>query len=101
MLMAMDREQIILMLGEHLPEMRERFHVESLSLIGSVARNEAAADSDIDVLVDFDRPVGLFTFVGLQLRLTELLGTRVDLVTRDAIRPEWREAILDEAIHAA
>jgi len=97
----MERQQVISLLGEHLPEMREQFHVASLALIGSVARDEATVDSDIDLLVEFDRPVGLFTFVGLQLRLTELLGVPVDLVTREAIRPEWRETILDEAIHAA
>jgi len=84
-----------------MPELRQRYHVESLSLVGSVARDEATAGSDVDVLVDFDRPVGLFTFVGLQMRLSELLGVRVDLVTREAIRPEWREQILGEAVHAA
>jgi len=97
----MKREQVISILGAHMPELRRRYHVDSLSLVGSVARDEAAPTSDVDLLVDFDRSVGLFTFVGLQIRLTELLGVDVDLVTREAIRPEWRERTLREAVHAA
>ena len=77
------------------------FHVKSLAIFGSVARNEATETSDVDILVEFDTPVGLFTFLGLQQHLEELLGRRVDLATADALRERMREQVLREAVHAA
>lgn len=75
--------------------------VAELFVFGSVARGEAAADSDIDLLVRFTEPVGLFHFLRLQALLTETLGRRVDLVAQDALKPVFRDAILKEAIRAA
>jgi uncharacterized protein len=73
--------------------------VKSLAIFGSVARNEAKADSDIDILVEFSRPVGLFEFLEVKEYLENLLDLPVDLVTPDAIRPEMKEKILGEAIY--
>ena len=75
--------------------------VRSLDLFGSVARDEASADSDVDLLVEFDRPIGLFHFFRVQRRLEELPGARVDLVMRDVVKPQLRERIFAEAIRAA
>ena len=75
--------------------------VRSLDLFGSVARGEARADSDVDLLVEFDRPIGLFHFFLVQQRLEAILGARVDLVMRDALKPQLRERILAEAVRAA
>jgi predicted nucleotidyltransferase len=70
----------------------------SLSLFGSVARGKASEASDVDLLVDLDGPATFDGFMDLKLRLEELLGGRVDLVTRKAIRPRLRERIEGEAI---
>lgn len=78
-----------------------RYHVKALYLFGSVARDEARADSDVDVLVDFTSSPTFDDFMGLKIYLEDMLGRRVDLVTRNAMRPRLREAILREAIHAA
>ena len=75
--------------------------MSSLDLFGSVARDEASADSDVDLLVEFDRPIGLFHFFRVQQRLEEILGAPVDLVMRDAVKPQLRERIFAEAIRAA
>ena len=88
-------------LSEHQKELRVRYGVRSIALFGSVSRNEASETSDIDVLVEFDKPVGLFAFAHIRRYLSELLGCDVDLVTPMALRPEMRERILSEAIHAA
>jgi uncharacterized protein len=74
--------------------------VRSLDLFGSVARGEARPDSDVDLLVEFDRPVGLFHFFRVQRRLAEILGRPVDLVMRDAVKAQLRDRILGEAIRA-
>ncbi len=75
--------------------------VKSLAVFGSVARGEATPASDLDVLVEFSRPVGLFEFIRLKYYLEELTHCRVDLVTDDALRPALRERILSEAVHVA
>jgi len=82
----------------HLAELRP-YGVKSLAVFGSVARGEAIAESDLDVLVEFSRPVGLFEFIRLKYFLEEMTGCRVDLVTPDAIRPGMRDNILSEAVH--
>jgi predicted nucleotidyltransferase len=75
--------------------------IGSLSVFGSVARGEATEASDIDLLVEFSRPVGLFHFAHVRRRLSELLGAEVDLVTVNALRKEMRERVMKEAIRAA
>jgi len=74
--------------------------VASLSIFGSVARDEAIPGSDVDILVDFTEPVGLFHFARLKLHLETLLEARVDLVTPGALKQETRTRILSEAIRA-
>jgi uncharacterized protein len=88
-------------LREHSDVLRRDHHVGTISIFGSVARDEAHANSDVDVLVEFDRPVGLFDFIGLQMHLTEILGCKVDLATPDALHHRMREKILSEAIRAS
>ncbi len=75
--------------------------VAELFVFGSVARVQDGVDSDIDLLVKFSEPVGLFRFLRLRAVLTETLGRPVDLVTQDALKPAFRDAILKEAIRAA
>jgi predicted nucleotidyltransferase len=96
----MERDKVLALLKRRKRRLK-KFGVSSLSLFGSVARNQARQNSDIDILVDFEKPIGLFEFARLQLYLEETLGRKVDLVTPDALRKELREDILREAIRAA
>jgi len=75
--------------------------VKSLAIFGSVARNEATAGSDIDILVEFGQPVGLFEFVRIKARLEKILDRPVDLVTPEALKKQLKEQILKEAVYAA
>jgi predicted nucleotidyltransferase len=86
-------------LRSHQAELR-RIGVKSLKLFGSVVRGEAGPESDIDILVEFSRPIGLLAFVGLKHRLAELLGRPVDLVTPAALKAPLRDGILNEANNA-
>ena len=95
----MRRDEVLRLLAEHKTEIAE-FGVKSLALFGSVARDEAAADSDVDILVEFGAPVGMFKFLEVQEFLERVLGRPVDLVMPDAIKPRLRDRILGEAIHA-
>ena len=95
----MKRDEILNLLASHREDIGE-FGVKSLALFGSAARDDAKAESDIDILVEFSKPVGLFTFVRLQMHLERLLGLPVDLVTPDALKMALKKRILEEAIHA-
>ncbi len=96
----MKRQNILKILAEHSSEIESRFGVASLSLFGSVARDEAAAESDVDILVTFVKTPGMFGFLELKEYLEYLLQCPVDLVTRNALKYQFREQILQEAIHA-
>ena len=80
----------------------EAYGVSAIGVFGSVTRDEASAESDIDVLVDFenDRVFGLFKFVELQLRLESILGRPVDLATPETLHAALRDQILTETIYA-
>lgn len=93
----MEREEVVRRIREHLPEL-EQFDVRSISLFGSVARNEAGPASDVDVIVEFGRAT-FDGYMGLKLYLEDLLGTRVDVATRRGLRPRIVESALREAIH--
>ena len=90
--------EVIKILKTNSPELVQ-LGVKSLALFGSTARNEATSTSDVDILVEFDRPVGLFEFVRLKMLLEEMLNKKVDLVTPDALHPALRDRILSEAIY--
>ena len=77
------------------------FGVSRVSLFGSFARDEARDDSDVDVLVEFNRPIGLFEFVRLRRELSQRVGREIDLVTTAALKPQLRDRILLEAVVAA
>jgi predicted nucleotidyltransferase len=96
----MTRTEILTCLASHRRDL-DRYGVHSLALFGSAARDEVRPDSDVDVLVEFARPVGLLTFITLQMDLEQWLGRRVDLVTPDALPAAMRATVLAEAVHAA
>jgi predicted nucleotidyltransferase len=93
----MNREDVSTLLKQNSAALDE-FGVKSLALFGSAARGEAGPESDIDILVEFAQPVGLFAFVRLKHLLEQVLGCSVDLVTEDALRASMRDSILDEAV---
>ena len=96
----MKRNVILKRLAGLKPELNE-LGIKSLAIFGSVARDEARSGSDVDLLVEFHRTPDLIEFAGVKLRLEELLGCRVDLVTRKGVHPMLRRRILKEAIRAA
>ncbi|MGJ3247128.1 MAG: nucleotidyltransferase family protein [Elainellaceae cyanobacterium] len=95
----MRKQEALTLLANHQKTLKD-FGVKSLMLFGSVARDEAQIDSDVDLLVEFDRPVGLFTFVRLKRYLEEILESSVDLGTPDSLKPYLRESVFREAVRA-
>ncbi len=79
-------------------ELKNRYHVKSLSLFGSYVRGEARDDSDIDILVDFDVTPDLLTFIELEEFLSNKLKKSVDLVPARKLKSSLKEQILKEAV---
>jgi predicted nucleotidyltransferase len=92
------RQEVLSTLRAQQAVLHARFGVTSLALFGSVARDEAGQDSDVDLLVEFDRPVGLFRFMELQSHLEDLLRCGVDLGTPQSLKPRIRDRVLAEAV---
>jgi uncharacterized protein len=90
----MTREEALRNLRDHEPELRQA-GVRALYLFGSTARNQAGPESDVDVACDLDekRGLSLLDFIDVKLRLSDLLGTEVDLVDREALRPRVRARV--------
>ena len=93
----MRRAEALAILHAHREELRQR-HVTSLALFGSVARDEARPDSDVDLLVEFDETPSLLTLIALEQKLSELLGAEVDLVPRGALRPAFRPGVAADLV---
>ncbi len=91
----MRKHDVLAILAEHREELEATHKVKSLALFGSVARDEAGPDSDVDLLVEFNGPVGLLDLVGLQQRLEGLMGRPVDLVTREGLKRQLRDRVAE------
>ncbi|MBI5179473.1 MAG: nucleotidyltransferase family protein [Nitrospinae bacterium] len=84
---------------EAIAEICKRHQVRELSVFGSAVRDDFTADSDIDFLVEFqpDAKIGFLEFAGMQIELAELLGRKVDLVSKNGLNPVIRDEILDSS----
>jgi predicted nucleotidyltransferase len=93
-----EKDAIIACLRAALPDPRQHWPIRTLALFGSVVPDEATAESDLDVLVEFDRPIDLFAFLAPEEELASLAGRRVDLVSRAALKRHMGRRILAEAV---
>ena len=97
--MRSTRQDILSSLKKLKGEVEREYSVKTIVVFGSVARNEQTGKSDIDLLVEFSKPVGFVTFMRLENFLSERLGNPVDLVTSDSLKPVIRQDVLSEVIY--
>jgi len=93
------RDEVLKILREELPFLRKKYGVKRVGLFGSYSRDEATEESDIDILVDFERPIGFFDFIDLEEYLKEKLGAEVELVTEDALKPLIKPRVTRETVY--
>jgi uncharacterized protein len=93
-----EKELILQKLSALKAQLVQNYHVTSLALFGSMARDEGTEKSDIDVLVDFSQTPDLLTFIELEEKLKSALGKNVDLVPKRKLRAELSQNILKDAI---
>lgn len=95
----MNREEILKTVNKHKPELREKYGVERIGLFGSIARNEAGKDSDIDIVVELKK-ADLFILISLKEYLQEKLNGKVDIVRyRADMSALLKQRINKEAIY--
>ncbi|UCE17575.1 MAG: nucleotidyltransferase family protein [Gemmatimonadota bacterium] len=94
------REKILRKLDALKPELKARFNVREIGLFGSFVREEEMETSDIDILVEFEKPIGFFKFMELEEYLELQLKRKVDLVSKKALKPFIGQYILEEVITA-
>lgn len=85
-------------LQELKPELARKFHVRSIGLFGSVVRDDFSPSSDIDIVVDFDQPIGI-EFIDLAYYMEQHLQKKVDLVSRKGIKEKYFKAIEREIVY--
>ncbi|WP_457548464.1 nucleotidyltransferase family protein [Archaeoglobus sp.] len=84
---------------KHKDYLKKKFNVKEIGLFGSYVRGEQKESSDIDILVEFEETPTLLEFVELENYLTELLGVKVDLVMKRALKPKIKETVLKEVVY--
>ena len=94
----MTAEIIKTKLAAYKPVLAERYGVKNIGIFGSYVRGEQQKESDVDILVDFTGSISLLNFVHLENELSELLGVKVDLVMKTALKPRIGRHILDEVV---
>ena len=91
-------EEVRKIVAKDKDEIRKQFKAEIKAIFGSYARGDNNADSDLDLLVDFDKGADLFDLVGVQLFFEDRLGCKVDVVSKRGLREEIRVTVLNEMI---
>jgi len=82
----------------HKQRLKNKYHIKNIGLFGSIVRGDTNSNSDVDILVEFEKPIGL-DFVSLADELEEILGVKVDLVTPNAIKPRMFKYIKQDLIY--
>ena len=95
----MNKDEIKEKINIQFPFLRDKYHVKKVGIFGSVVKDEQEKESDIDILVEFDSPIGFFDFIRLENFLSEILHKKVDLVTKKALKPAIEKDILKETIY--
>lgn len=83
-------------LKENIQNLKKDYHLSRLGIFGSFVKDEQNQDSDLDILVDFEKPIGLIKFIKLENDLSNILGIKVDLVMKKALKPNIGKRILEE-----
>jgi len=83
----------------HKEELRRKYKVKEIGVFGSFVKGEQRKKSDVDILVEFEEQISLFRFLDLEGYLSKLIGVKVDLVSKGALKPRIGEYILKEVVY--
>ncbi len=86
-------------ISENKTILKHTYNVENIGIFGSFATGKNKETSDVDILVELSKPVGMFKFIELEEYLSQLLGKKVDLATKKALKPAIKDEILQQVIY--
>ena len=89
-------KDIEIIIQKHKKELEEKFGLRKIGIFGSYVRGDQVQDSDIDILVEIERPMGFIKFIKLENHLSQILDSKVDIVTKKALKPYIGRRILQE-----
>jgi predicted nucleotidyltransferase len=92
-------DEIKKVLGVYKEELYDKYGVKSIGFFGSYVRGEQRESSDLDILVEFERPISLLKLVNLENYLTDILGLKVDVIPKEDVRPELKKEIFAQALY--
>lgn len=95
----MDKETAKNIINSQLPFLKDQYHIKNIGIFGSVVKGKQTQNSDIDILVEFNAPIGFFDFIKLENYLSELLNRKVDLISKKALKPAIKNSILSEVVY--
>jgi predicted nucleotidyltransferase len=93
------KDQILSKLKELKPNLYIEYSVKEIGVFGSYVSGDASEDSDIDILIELDKPIG-WKYFTLELYLEDKLGKKIDLVTKNALKDQIRNSILSQVNYA-
>ena len=92
-------EEIVKKISKYKEFLRQKYGVKDIGIFGSYVRGEVKKGSDLDIIVEFERSLGLLKFINLENYLSDLLGVKVDLVMKSALKPRIGKHILREVVY--
>jgi len=94
-----ERAEIVEQLRDMMADLRREYHVRKIGIFGSYSSDRQTEKSDLDLVVEFEQPIGMMAFVHLRNGISDRLGIRVDLVTPDGLHPLIRDRIMHEVVY--
>ena len=98
--MTVELKDALATINNNIGQLKKEYFVKKVGIFGSVAKGKSTKKSDIDVLVEFNKPVGFFKFIKLENFLKRKLKRKVDLITKNGIKPILKKTILKEVVYA-
>jgi uncharacterized protein len=93
------KDEIIKIIKDEMPILKEKFGIKKIGLFGSYARSSHNTESDVDLLVQFEKPIGFFKFIAAEDYLKDKLAVKVELVTEDALKPIIKPYVMKEVVY--
>lgn len=92
-------ERIKNQIRNNIQPLKNKYKIKTIGVFGSYVRETQQKESDIDILIEFEEPISLLEFIALERQLSKILGKKVDLVMKTALKPRIGRHILDEVVY--
>jgi len=92
-------ERIKKEIRNNIQPLKDKYKVKTIGVFGSCVREDQKEGSDVDILIEFEEPISLLEFMAMERQLSKILGKKVDLVMKTALKPRIGRHILNEVVY--